>query len=181
VFEEPERNLACLNSRSLRWPNLASPSRLRRTRVLGEKQGRLPVSRASPDSEIAVLKASRPEHVGEYRLDRASRVRLEQSQAQLRVRLHRLKMRGKKCIRVLTLAQHLRSACGDECGISHANKPEYRSQIWLDTIERGHLRLSVVDAAGCDDEGRLLAEKQTLGCSVGIGKRPAYTANLVDL
>jgi len=98
----------------------------------------------------------------------------------LRVRLHRLKMRGKKRIPVLTLAQHLGSTCGDECGIPHAKKTEHRSQIWLDKIERGHLHLGVVDAAGCDDEGRLLAEKQALRCSVGVGKRSAHTANLVD-
>src|SRR5258706_11373325 len=57
---------------------------------------------------------------------------------------------------------------------------KYGPQIRLHEIERGHLRLGVVDPAGCDDEGRLLADNQALRPPVAVGKGPADTRNLVD-
>ena len=76
--------------------------------------------------------------------------------------------------------QHSSPACGEEGRVRHAKKTKYGPQIRLHEIERGHLRLGVVDPAGCDDEGRLLAANQALRPSVAVGKGPADTRNLVD-
>ena len=78
------------------------------------------------------------------------------------MRLHGLKMRCKKRVPVLPLVQHARPACGKEGRVRHAKKTKYGPQIRFHEIERGHLRLGVVDAAGCDDESRLLADNQAL-------------------
>ena len=78
------------------------------------------------------------------------------------MRLHGLKMRCKKRVPVMPLVQHAGPTCGEEGRVRHAKKTKYGPQIRLHEIERGHLRLGVVDPAGCDDEGRLLADNQAL-------------------
>src|ERR1700675_2291091 len=98
----------------------------------------------------------------------------------LRVRLHGLKIRRKKRGPVLPLVQHSSPACGKEGRVRHAKKTKYRPQIRLHEIERGHLRLGVVDPARCDDESRLLADKQALRPFLPVGKGSADSRNLVD-
>src|SRR5271168_2706760 len=98
----------------------------------------------------------------------------------LRVGLHGLKMRCEKRIAVLTVVECRGSSSREECHIRHAEEAKNRPQIRLNKIERGHLRLGVIDAAGSDDEGRFLADNQTLRRSVRIGKRLADARNLVD-
>src|ERR1700674_5926987 len=78
------------------------------------------------------------------------------------------------------LVKHAGPPCGEEGRVRHAKKTKYGPQIRLHEIERGHLRLGVVDATRCDDEGRLLADNQALRPSVAVGKGPADTRNLVD-
>src|ERR1700719_3246810 len=94
--------------------------------------------------------------------------------------MHGLKVRCKKRVPVMSLVQHAGPPCGEEGRVRHTEKTKYGPQIRLDEIARGDLRLGVVDAAGCDDEGRLLADKQALRLSVPVGKGPADTRNLVD-
>ena len=96
------------------------------------------------------------------------------------MRLHGLKMRREKRVAVLPLVQHAGSTCGEEGRIRHAEEAEDGSQVRLYKIERRHLRLGIVDAAGRDDESRLLADDQALRLSVRIGKGLADTRNLVD-
>jgi hypothetical protein len=78
------------------------------------------------------------------------------------VRLHGLKVWCEKCVPVLPLVQRAGPTCGEEGRFRHAKKTKYGPQIRLHEIERGHPRLSVVDPASCDDEGRLLADGQAL-------------------
>jgi hypothetical protein len=78
------------------------------------------------------------------------------------VRLHGLKVWCEKCVPILPLVQRAGPTCGEEGRVRHAKKTKYGPQIRLHEIERGHLRLGVVDPAGCDDEGRLLADDQAL-------------------
>jgi hypothetical protein len=78
------------------------------------------------------------------------------------VRLHGLKVRCKKRVPVMPLVQHASPPCGEEGRVRHAKKTKYGPQIRLHEIERGHLRLGVVDPSGGDDEGRLLANNQSL-------------------
>src|SRR6266852_275940 len=89
-------------------------------------------------------------------------------------------MRRKKRVSVLPLVQHAAPPGGEEGRVRHAKKTKYGPKIRLHEIERGHLRLSVVDPARCDDEGRLLADNQALRPSLPVGKGPADTRNLVD-
>src|SRR5271155_3050178 len=86
----------------------------------------------------------------------------------------------KKRVPVMPLVQRAGPPCGEEGRVRHAKKTKYGPQIWLHEIERGHLRLGVVDPAGCDDEGRLLANDQALRPFFPIGKAPADSRNLVD-
>ena len=96
------------------------------------------------------------------------------------MRLHGLKVRGKERVPVMPLVQHARSPCGEEGCVRHAKKTKYGPQVRLHEIERGHLRLGVVDPPRCDDEGRFLADNQALRPSLPVGKGPADTRNLVD-
>src|SRR5580692_1006896 len=99
----------------------------------------------------------------------------------LRVRAHSLKMRREKRVAVAPTIQRRCSTRRNEGRFGHTEEAEDRTQIWLHEIERGHLSLSVVDAAGCNDEGRLLADKQAFWrTAASVGKGPADTRNLVD-
>src|SRR3984957_13738113 len=86
-------------------------------------------------------------------------------------------MRRNKRVPVLPLVQHGGSPGGEEGCIGDAKKTKYGSQIRFHEIERGHLCLGVVDPAGCDDEGRLLADNQALRPSLPVGKVCAYLAD----
>ena len=71
-------------------------------------------------------------------------------------------MRRKKRIAVLPMVECRGSAGGEESRIRHAEETKDRPQIRLHKIERSHLRLRVIDAAGRNDERRLLADEQAL-------------------
>src|ERR1700757_5024075 len=75
----------------------------------------------------------------------------------LRVRLHGLKMRSQKRIPVLPVVECGGSACREESHIRHTKEAKDRPQIRLDKVERGHLRLRIIDPAGRDEERRLFA------------------------
>jgi Integrase core domain len=96
------------------------------------------------------------------------------------MRLYCLKMWRKKCVPVTPLVQSRCPTRGEKVRVRQAKETKYGPQIWLHEIERSHLRLGVVAPAGCDDEGRLLSDDQTLRPSVRVGKGPADTHNLVD-
>src|SRR5271156_5114470 len=98
----------------------------------------------------------------------------------LRVRLHGLKVRCKKRVPVTPLVQDGGPARSEKGCVRHTEKTKYRPQIRLNEIERGHLRLGVVDPARCDDEGRLLADNEPLRPSLPVGKGSTDTRNLVD-
>src|SRR5882757_6334838 len=92
----------------------------------------------------------------------------------LRVRQHGLKMRCEKRVAILSLIQRRGSTRCNEGRLGHTEKAEDRPQIRLDKIEGGHPGLGIVDAAGCDDEGRLLADEQALRRTTArVGKGPA--------
>src|SRR5580658_7000104 len=95
------------------------------------------------------------------------------------MRLHGLKVRRKKRVPVTPLVQDGGPARSEKGCVRHTEKTKYRPQIRLNEIERGHLRLGVVDPARCDDEGRLLADNQAFWSSVHVVKVSADTRNLV--
>src|SRR5580658_7884274 len=66
----------------------------------------------------------------------------------LRVRLHCLKVRRQKRVAVLPVVEYRGSACGEESRICHTEEAKDRPQIGLDKVERGHLRLRIIDPAG---------------------------------
>src|SRR5580698_11209428 len=86
----------------------------------------------------------------------------------------------KKRLPVMSLVQRASPACGEEGRVCHAKKTKYGPQIRLHEIERGHPRLGVVDPAGCNDEGCLLAGDQTLRPFLAVGKGPSHARNLVN-
>src|SRR5579872_74298 len=98
----------------------------------------------------------------------------------LRVRLHGLKMRRQKRVAVLPVVECRGSSCREESRISHTEEAKDRPQIGLDKVERGHLRLRIIDPAGRDDECRFFAREQPLRLSIRIGKSPAHARDLVD-
>jgi hypothetical protein len=70
---------------------------------------------------------------------------------------------GEKRITVQPLVECNGSTGRKESRICHTQEAKDRPQIRLDKIERGHLRLRIVDAAGRDEEGRLLARQSPFG------------------
>jgi hypothetical protein len=61
----------------------------------------------------------------------------------------------------MPLVQHRGSTRGQEGRLVHAEEAEDRLQIRLNKVERCHLRLSIVNAAGRNDESCLLARHLT--------------------
>src|ERR1700722_16585066 len=98
----------------------------------------------------------------------------------LRMGLHGLKMRSKKRIPVLPVVERRGSTCCEESRVCHTEEAKDRPQIGLDKVERGHLRLRIIDPAGRDEERRLFAREQSFRRSIRIGKNLAHARNLVD-
>src|ERR1017187_185164 len=89
-------------------------------------------------------------------------------------------MRRKERVAVMPLVQNAGPTRSEESCILHSEEAEDRPQIRLHEIERCHLRLSIVNAAGRNDESCLLANDQALWLSVRIRKGLADARNLVD-
>src|ERR1700758_2694823 len=66
----------------------------------------------------------------------------------LRIRLHGLKVRSKKRIAVLPVVECRGSASREDSHIPHTEEAKDRPQVRLNKVERRHLCLRIVNAAG---------------------------------
>src|ERR1700744_3562214 len=89
-------------------------------------------------------------------------------------------MRREERVAVLAVDECRGTTCREESHILHAEEAKDRPQVGLDEVERCHLRLRIIIAAGRDNERGFLARDQAFGRSVRIGKGLADSRNLVD-
>jgi hypothetical protein len=91
-----------------------------------------------------------------------------------------LQMRCQKRAAVLPMVQRHSSSSREEGRVSHTEETEQRAQIRLYEIERGELRLGIVNSASGDYERGLLAGEQSFPSCVRVRKGFAHAGDLID-